>query len=66
MTVALNDVVFLRQVFSSIQHLDDWDEIRRSLDTWHWGRKPLSATINILSGTLYGLFEKDGELIIYV
>ncbi|PPQ99017.1 hypothetical protein CVT26_014394 [Gymnopilus dilepis] len=61
MTVALNDVVFLRQVFSSIQHLDDWDEIRRSLDTWHWGRKPLSATINILSGTLYGLFEKDDD-----
>lgn len=60
MTVALNDVVYLRSIFASIHNLDDWDEIRYALQNWHWGRKPLSSTINILSGTLYGLFEKDG------
>ena len=60
MTVALNDVVYLKSIFASIRNLDDWDEIRYALRNWHWGRKPLSSTINILSGTLYGLFEKDG------
>ncbi|KAF8959164.1 squalene epoxidase [Flammula alnicola] len=61
MTVALNDVVYLRAVFASIQNLDDWEEIQYALRDWHWGRKPLSSTINILSGTLYGLFEKDDD-----
>lgn len=66
MTVALNDVVYLRDVLNSIKHLEDWDEIRHALRNWHWGRKPLSSTINILSGTLYGLFEKDGQFAIHV
>lgn len=61
MTVALNDVVYLRNVFASINNLGDWEEIRYALRNWHWGRKPLSSTINILSGTLYGLFQKDGS-----
>ena len=59
MTVALNDVVYLRKIFSSVNRFDDWEEIRHALCKWHWDRIPLSSTINILSGTLYGLFRKD-------
>ena len=66
MTVALNDIVYLQDVFNSIKHLDDWEEIRHAIRNWHWGRKPLSSTINILSNTPYGLFEKDGEFAIYI
>lgn len=40
-----------------------WYRKSGRLGDWHWGRKPLSATINILSGMLYGLFEKYGECI---
>lgn len=70
MTVALNDVVYLRAVFEALvmaeKNLDDWDEVRGRMRDWHWGRKPLSSTINILSGTLYGLFEKDGKFTSHV
>jgi squalene monooxygenase len=56
MTVALNDVVFLRDILGSLSSFEDWDEVSDALHQWHWGRKPLSSTINLLSGTLYGLF----------
>ncbi|KAF9034357.1 squalene monooxygenase [Panaeolus papilionaceus] len=57
MTVALNDVIYLRDTLSQLESFDDWKKIERKLRNWHWARKPLSSTINILSGTLYGLFE---------
>lgn len=61
MTVALNDVVYLRDIVASINHLDDWEEVGYALCKWHWGRKPLSSAINILSGILYALFQKDSS-----
>jgi squalene monooxygenase len=60
MTVALNDVVMLSQLLGQVESLGDWDQISDMLHKWHWGRKPLSSTINILSVALYDLFGADG------
>ncbi|KZS89102.1 squalene monooxygenase [Sistotremastrum niveocremeum HHB9708] len=73
MTVALTDVVRLRDLLASYlisnanssnpspSPLTEWDKIVEILDTWHWSRKPLSSTINILSVALYDLFGADDE-----
>jgi hypothetical protein len=61
MTVALNDVVLLADLLRGVQCLREWDEVERALETWHWKRKGLSATVNILSVALYSLFGADGE-----
>lgn len=60
MTVALNDVVLLRDLLGSVSDLSDWRQIRRVLHRWHWDRKPLASTVNILSVALYDLFGADG------
>jgi len=61
MTVALHDVVLLRGFLSHVNDLTDWERVRQVLHRWHWNRKPLSATVNILSVALYDLFGADGE-----
>ncbi|KAJ7582568.1 squalene epoxidase-domain-containing protein [Mycena floridula] len=61
MTVAFNDVVLLRDLLGSIHDLSDWNQVKEALSKWHWTRKPLSSTINILSVALYDLFGADGE-----
>ncbi|KAF8075287.1 squalene epoxidase-domain-containing protein [Lyophyllum atratum] len=63
MTVALNDVVMLRTMLGSIPDLADSSAVKRVLHQWHWSRKPLSSTINILSVALYDLFGADDELL---
>jgi squalene monooxygenase len=60
MTVALNDVVLLRNLLGSVSDLKDWRQIRKVLHQWHWDRKSLSSTLNILSVALYDLFGADG------
>jgi len=60
MAVALNDVVLLAQMLGEIGNYNDWDQISDMLDRWHWARKPLASTINILSIALYDLFGADG------
>ncbi|KZP18775.1 SE-domain-containing protein [Athelia psychrophila] len=61
MTVALSDVVLLSALLSGAKDLGDWHEVSELLHTWHWKRKPLSSTINILSVALYDLFGADDE-----
>lgn len=61
MTVALNDVVMLSELLGDVRDFSDWDEVGEMLHKWHWGRKPLSSTINILSVALYDLFGADGK-----
>ncbi|KAI0739395.1 squalene monooxygenase [Daedaleopsis nitida] len=56
MTVAFNDVVLLRDMLLDVNHLADWSEVKGVLHRWHWARKPLSSTVNILSVALYDLF----------
>jgi squalene monooxygenase len=70
MTVALTDVVLLTQMLSKklstistadeSRPLSDWESISSVVRSWHWSRKPLSSTINILSIALYDLFGADG------
>ena len=60
MTVALNDVVVLRDLLEKVNDFSDWKEMSRILHRWHWRRKPLASTINILSVALYDLFGADG------
>ncbi|KAH9933976.1 squalene monooxygenase [Epithele typhae] len=59
MTVAFNDVVILRDLLLDAKHLADWPEMSKLLNRWHWARKPLSSTVNILSVALYDLFGAD-------
>jgi squalene monooxygenase len=60
MTVALNDVVFLSRLLLSCGDFTDQEQLSAILEHWHWLRKPLSSTINILSIALYDLFAADG------
>ena len=60
MTVAFNDVVILRELLGAIDDLKDWNAVKGALHTWHWQRKPLASTVNILSVALYDLFGADG------
>ncbi|KAG6915714.1 hypothetical protein DXG01_010272 [Tephrocybe rancida] len=61
MTVALNDVVQLRELLAPIENLQNWKVVGNVVRDWHWSRKPLSSTINILSVALYDLFGADDE-----
>jgi squalene monooxygenase len=60
MTVALADVVLLAPMLAAEPDLADWHALTDVLHRWHWARKPLAATINILSVALYDLFSADG------
>ena len=39
--------------------------MQKALHRWHWDRKPLDSTVNILSVALYDLFGADGRLYYY-
>ncbi|KAI6093581.1 SE-domain-containing protein [Hypoxylon rubiginosum] len=58
MTVALNDVVVLRDLLapSLIPDLGDAAAVGRAMHTFHWRRKRLTAIINVLAMALYALF----------
>jgi squalene monooxygenase len=43
----------------------DWDELSDAMRSWHWSRKGLSSTINILSVALYDLFGADGSFFVW-
>ena len=58
---ALNDVVILRDFLARVDDLSDWKEVSRVLHQWHWRRKALASTVNILSVALYDLFGADGK-----
>lgn len=74
MTVALNDVVLLTRKLSDFMQASpdykegslsasisvDWDQMSDILKSWHWHRKGLASTMNILSIALYDLFSADG------
>lgn len=60
MTVAFNDVVTLSNHLRDVKDLGDWNQVSHALHLWHWSRKPLASTINILSVALYDLFGAEG------
>jgi len=61
MTVALSDVVILTRLLLACENFHDQDQMSDLLDKWHWSRKPLASTVNILSVALYDLFGADGK-----
>jgi len=61
MTVALSDVVLLAPMIAAEPDLTDWHALTDVLHRWHWARKPLASTINIMSVALYDLFSADGK-----
>ncbi|KAG8725832.1 Squalene epoxidase, partial [Ceratobasidium sp. 423] len=69
MTVAFWDVVILQRLLSEYlasrgpdihegvkSTWGEWDELSGVLRKWHWERKSLASTVNILSVALYDLF----------
>src|ERR1700733_10969026 len=61
MTVALNDVVVLRDLLEVVNDFKDWKQIKKVLHRWHWDRNPLASTVNMISVALYDLFGADGR-----
>ena len=61
MTVAFSDIVILRDLLSEVNDWSDWSAVRRMLHTWHWQRKSIAATVNVLSVALYDLFGAEGK-----
>jgi hypothetical protein len=40
----------------------DPKRVNQAIRAWHWARKPLSSTVNILAFALYDLFSAAGTL----
>lgn len=64
MTVALNDVVVIRDLISpeNVPNLADTKSVLKQLSIFHWRRKNSSSVINILAQALYALFAANGTL----
>ena len=62
MTVALNDVLLLRDLLKpeAVPDLSDTKLVLRQMRSFHWRRKNLTSVINILAQALYSLFAADG------
>jgi len=58
MTVALNDVVLLRELLSpeAVPDLGNTKLVIKQMKTFHWRRKNLTSVINVLAQALYSLF----------
>ncbi|KAJ6473646.1 squalene epoxidase-domain-containing protein [Mycena vitilis] len=61
MTVALNDVVILRSLLGALPDFKDSKQTSRVLRKWHWRRKTVASTVNVLSVALYDLFSGGDE-----
>lgn len=61
MTVALNDVCFIRDLLSPevVPSFEDTELVLKQLSRFHWMRKKSSTVINILAQALYSLFAAD-------
>ena len=68
MTVALNDVVLLRELLSpaTVEDLSDTKLVLQQMRKFHWQRKNLTAVINILAQALYSLFAANDSQLKYL
>ncbi|XP_051148660.1 squalene epoxidase 3-like [Andrographis paniculata] len=57
MTVALHDVVLLRDLLRGVNDLHDKDALSNLIKSFYALRKPFAFTINLVSGALYKVFE---------
>ncbi|KAJ0821444.1 Squalene monooxygenase [Helianthus annuus] len=56
MTVALSDIVLLRDLLRPLRNLNDAATLCNYLECFYTLRKPVSSTINTLAGALYKVF----------
>ncbi|XP_022855568.1 squalene monooxygenase-like [Olea europaea var. sylvestris] len=56
MTVALSDIVVLRDLLRPIRDLNDASTLCKYLESFYTIRKPVASTINTLAGALYKVF----------
>ncbi|OAY51053.1 squalene monooxygenase SE1 [Manihot esculenta] len=56
MTVALSDIVVLRDLLKPLRDLHDAPTLCRYLESFYTLRKPVASTINTLAGALYKVF----------
>ncbi|KAI3448206.1 hypothetical protein Pfo_004871 [Paulownia fortunei] len=56
MTVALSDIVVLRDLLRPIEDLNDASTLCKYLESFYTLRKPVASTINTLAGALYKVF----------
>ncbi|KAA8538259.1 hypothetical protein F0562_027918 [Nyssa sinensis] len=56
MTVALSDIVVLRDLIRPLHDLNDAPTLCRYLESFYTLRKPVASTINTLAGALYKVF----------
>ena len=68
MTVALNDVLLLRDLLGpkAVPDLTNSKLVLRQMRRFHWKRKNLTSVINILAQALYSLFAANGKPCIHL
>lgn len=61
MTVALADIVVLRDLLRPLDDLNDASSLCRYLESFYTLRKPVASTINTLAGALYKVFRASPD-----
>ncbi|GAB2279591.1 Squalene epoxidase 1 [Dionaea muscipula] len=61
MTVALSDIVVLRNLLNPLHDLNDAASLCKYLESFYTLRKPVAATINTLAGALYKVFSSSPD-----
>ncbi|TYH78231.1 hypothetical protein ES332_D04G211000v1 [Gossypium tomentosum] len=61
MTVALSDVVLLRDLLRPLHDLSDASVVCKYLQSFYTLRKPMSSTINILASVLHKVFSSSSD-----
>ncbi|GLU20166.1 hypothetical protein SLE2022_363780 [Rubroshorea leprosula] len=61
MTVALSDIVVLRDLLRPLRDLNDAASLSKYLESFYTLRKPVASTINTLAGALYKVFSSSPD-----
>ncbi|CAM8939071.1 unnamed protein product [Rhodiola kirilowii] len=61
MTVALSDIVVLRNLLRPLKNLNDAPTLCKYLESFYTLRKPVASTINTLAGALYKVFSASSD-----
>lgn len=61
MTVALSDIVVLRDLLRPLHDLHDAGSLAKYLESFYTLRKPVASTINTLAGALYKVFSASPD-----
>ncbi|XP_058006215.1 squalene epoxidase 3 isoform X2 [Hevea brasiliensis] len=61
MTVALSDIVVLRDLLNPLCDLNDAASLTKYLESFYTLRKPVASTINTLAGALYKVFSASPD-----